>query len=65
MVRVIRQPFGTVNGIALHQYRLGQLYELPPSMAEYLVLQGFAVIEMRRGQRSKRLRETDRRRTHR
>jgi hypothetical protein len=62
MVRVIRQPFGTVNGIALHQYRPGHVYELPPSLADYLVLQGFAIIEMRRAQRSKRFRENDRRR---
>jgi hypothetical protein len=61
MVRLIRQPFGTVNGIALHRYRLGQVYDLPPSVAEYLVLEGYAIIEMRRGQRSKRARRTDRR----
>jgi hypothetical protein len=34
---------------------------LDPSLADYLVLQGCALIEMRREERSKRLRASDRR----
>jgi len=62
MVRIVRQPTGTVNGIALYQYRLGRCYEINPAIGDYLVLNGFAIIEMRRQDRSRRLRETDRRR---
>jgi hypothetical protein len=61
MVRVIRQPTGDVDGVSLQHYHTGLTYDLPPLLADYLVLQGFAAIEMRRGQRSRRFRPTDRR----
>jgi hypothetical protein len=63
LVRVIRQPLGTIDGVPLGRYRPGQTYDLAPSLADYLVLQGCALIEMRRESRSKRLRQTDRRTT--
>jgi hypothetical protein len=51
-----------VNGVSLRHYVPGQAYELgDPSLAGYLVLEGFAVFEMRRGQRSQRHRSSDRR----
>ena len=63
MVRVVRRPVGTVDGVSLAQYRPGHVYDVQASsLAEYLIIQGFAVAEMRRGQRSHRRRETDRRR---
>lgn len=61
LVRVIRQPFGFANGVSLRQFKPGQTYDVDPSVADYLVVEGFAVIEMRRGQRSKRLRPKNRR----
>jgi hypothetical protein len=58
----LRQPFGFVDGISLRHYHAGRVYELPPSLAEYLVAQGFALFEMRVRQRSTRERTSDRRR---
>ena len=63
MVRVIRQPTGILDGLSLSQYRVGQTYELNPALAEFLVVQGFAVFEMRRAERSHRIRWNDRRRS--
>jgi hypothetical protein len=60
-VSVVRQPFGFVNGVSLRRFNPGQAYDLDSSIADYLVVQGFAVIEMRRGQRSQRDRLHDRR----
>ncbi|HEV3216960.1 MAG TPA: hypothetical protein VGZ27_14610 [Vicinamibacterales bacterium] len=62
-VRLLRQPYGSVDGISLSQYHLGQVYELPASLAEYLVAKGFAFFEMRSHRRSMRYRLTDRRRS--
>jgi hypothetical protein len=62
MVRVIRQPTGSVNGIPLDKYRPGRTYDVDPSLADYLVLEGFAISEMRRADRSRRVRPSDRRR---
>ena len=39
-VRIIRQPTGTVTGISLKYYRPGEVYELPPTLADYLVAEG-------------------------
>ena len=46
-VRIVRQPTGSVEGISLHFYHPGNVYDLPASIAEYLVAEGFALIEMR------------------
>ena len=48
MVRIVRQPLGRIEGISLSHYRVGHTYELPPSIAEYLVMEGYAKLEMRR-----------------
>ena len=61
-VRITRKPFGAVSGLDLCHYREGAIYDMDAPLAEYLVLEGFAVIEMRRAQRSHRLRAHDRRR---
>jgi len=61
-VRLLRQPHGFVDGISLRRYHPGQAYELPPSLAEYLVAEGFGFFEMRSQRRSMRERPTDRRR---
>ena len=62
MIRVIRQPLGTVNGVSLRNYKPGRTYQLESSLADYLVLKGYAIIEMRKGARSRRLRPNERRR---
>jgi hypothetical protein len=60
-VRMIRQPRGTVDGVQLGSYRPGQTYDLAPALADYLVLEGCALLEMRRGERSTRRRPNERR----
>jgi hypothetical protein len=63
-VRMSRQPTGTVDGISLRHYRSGRCYDLPASLAQYLVAEGFGIFEMRRHARSKRVRPTERRKAH-
>jgi hypothetical protein len=46
-VRITRQPFGMVEGVSLHYYRPGEVYDLPPSLADYLVVERYAAFEMR------------------
>jgi hypothetical protein len=60
-IRIIRQPNGAVDGVSLRDYATGRRYDVPSSLAEYLVAQGFAFLEMRRSARSTRWRLTDRR----
>jgi hypothetical protein len=46
-VRIIRQPHGTVSGVSLRTYRPGEVYDIPPTLADYLVLEEYAILEMR------------------
>ena len=46
-VRITRQPTGSVQGSAVDCYKVGCVYDLAPALAEYLVLEGFAALEMR------------------
>ena len=46
-VRITRQPPPFVQGMSLKHYRSGEVYELPPPLAEYLVMEQFAILEMR------------------
>jgi len=62
-VRIVREAQGVVDGIALRQYQLGKAYDLTPVLAEYLVAEGYAALEMRETRRSSRPRPTDRRRS--
>jgi hypothetical protein len=41
---------GTVDGVPLDKYTPGERYDLNPALAEYLIVQGFAIAEMRAGQ---------------
>lgn len=59
---MLRQPIGTVQGVALKWYRPGQVYDLPAALAEYLVTQGFGLIEMRSDEQRQGSIEGDRRR---
>jgi hypothetical protein len=49
--------------MSLHYYHAGEAYDVTPALAEYLVADGFASIEMRQRQRSSRPRSHDRRRS--
>ncbi len=52
-VRITRQPIGMVQGMSLNYYRPGEVYELPPSLAEYLVMEEYAIIEMRNREKAR------------
>jgi len=60
-VRITRPPTGVIDGMSLCHYHAGQAYEVPALLAEYLVVEGYAAIEMRQHQRSSRPRKHDRR----
>lgn len=59
---MLRQPVGTVQGMSLKWYRPGQVYDLPATLAAYLVTEGFALVEMRSEQNVSYTAEHDRRR---
>jgi len=62
-VKITRQPIGMIQGMSLNYYRQGEIYELPPSLAEYLVMEKYAIVEMRdRESRPMRFGEERRRR---
>ena len=46
-IRIIRQPLGTIQGVRLRDYRFGHVYDLSSGIAEFLVAEGYAIIEMR------------------
>lgn len=48
----MHQPKGSIEGLSLHHYHVGQVYDLAPTIAAYLVAEGFAVVEMRSDQKS-------------
>ena len=58
---MLRQPIGTMQGVSLRFYRPGHVYDLPASLAAYLVTEGFAIVEMR-SENNMRTVERDRRR---
>lgn len=62
-VRVTREPSGVVDGMCLGHYRMGRVYDVSAELAEYLVAEGCADVEMRRRQRSARARTEKRRRS--
>ena len=46
-IRILKQPIGLVEGIALNYYRTGHIYEVVPTLANYLVAEGFATFDLR------------------
>lgn len=46
-IRIVKQPTGTVEGWSLDRYHPGDVYEVAPTLANYLVAEGFATFEMR------------------
>lgn len=63
-VRIVRQPLGHIHGIALKHYKPGQVYDLPPTLADYLVAADFAIFEMRNPDAPPRPVEVERRRSN-
>ncbi len=43
----MRQPHGVVQGVSLRNYRPGEVYDIPPTLADYLVMENYAILEMR------------------
>jgi hypothetical protein len=46
-VRITQQPTGGTHDLSLNNYREGHVYDVPSTLGEYLVAEGFAIIEMR------------------
>ena len=46
-IRIVKQPYGEIEGLSLDAYRVGQVYEVTTNLANYLVAEGFGVVEMR------------------
>ena len=46
-VLIVRQPTGSLEGLSLRAYHVGEVYDIAPSVAENLVAEGFAIVEMR------------------
>jgi len=51
-VRIVRQPVGFIEGISLRQFHPDQVYDIDTTLAEYLVLEGYARLELRKDRRS-------------
>jgi hypothetical protein len=58
---MLRQAIGTVQGVSLKWYRPGQVYDLPATLAGYLVTEGFAIVEMRSDNNMRSAAEPERR----
>ena len=58
---ILRQPMGVIQGVALKWYRPGQVYDLPATLAAYLVTEGFGMVEMRSDEKRPSPVEPDRR----
>ena len=43
----MRQPKSGLEGPSIRAYQVGEVYDIPPSVAQYLVIEGFAIVEMR------------------
>jgi len=61
-IRIMKRPTGTLEGMVLRRYVPGEVYDLSPSVADYLVLEGFAKPEMRKPARVSLKTKRDRRR---
>ena len=61
LVKILKQPTGRLDGMDLKRYMLGESYNVSPAVADFLVLNNFAIVELRGGQRSHRQRPTERR----
>jgi hypothetical protein len=46
-VTIIESPEGDINGMNAEQWQVGQIYDLSPGVASVLIVEGYAVLEMR------------------
>lgn len=61
-VRITKRATGMVDGVALKKYTPGEVYDVSSTLADYLILEGLARPEMRKGNRHLKLRkQVDRR----
>jgi hypothetical protein len=51
-----------IQGMSLNYYRLGEVYDLQPSLAEYLIMEKYAIVEMRDRERNPPMRIAEERR---
>jgi hypothetical protein len=61
-VRILRQSYGSIHGVSLRWYRPGQVYDLPATLAAYVVAEGLGIVEMRADQHASQPFIPDRRR---
>jgi hypothetical protein len=62
-VRIIKQPTGFILGLSLDRYYLHHVYDVAPTLATYLVAEGYATFEMRDRDRRSQPRPTERRKS--
>ena len=60
-VLIVKRPHGVLDGMALKRYIPGEVYNLSAAVADYLVIEGFAVPEMRKRLRVTARKKPDRR----
>lgn len=60
-IRIVKQPVGTVGGVSLDTYHPGRVYEVAPAVANYLIVEGLAIAEMRDDEHPTQDPTTDRR----
>lgn len=51
-VRILRQSYGSIHGVSLKWYRRGQVYDMPATLAAYVVAEGLGIVEMRADQQA-------------
>ena len=61
-IRIVKQAQGSTNGISLDRYHVGRVYDVSTMMADYLVAEGFAIVEMRGQEPESVKKELERRR---
>jgi hypothetical protein len=63
-IRIIKRPRGSIDGVSIGFYRIGESYDVTAMLGQYLMAEGFAQLEMRVGQRSRRPRPSERRKSN-
>jgi hypothetical protein len=56
-VLIVRRGTGAVDGMTLKRYVPGEVYDVSDTMANYLVLEGIALPEMRKSTRAVRVKK--------
>jgi hypothetical protein len=46
-IRITKRPSEMLGELSLEHYRQGEVYDIPSTLAEYLVMEKCAIIEMR------------------